>query len=80
MFQIQKPMISACLIFSLLWATIIPLHAQDTTSAAPVAPIVVASKDYTEQLILGNIVKLLLENAGFEVEDKIGLGGSRVVR
>ncbi|MEZ4713223.1 MAG: glycine betaine ABC transporter substrate-binding protein [Caldilineaceae bacterium] len=42
--------------------------------------IVVASKDYTEQLILGNIVKLLLENAGFEVEDRIGLGGSRVVR
>ncbi|MEZ4713224.1 MAG: glycine betaine ABC transporter substrate-binding protein [Caldilineaceae bacterium] len=43
-------------------------------------PMVVASKDYTEQLILGNIVKLLLENAGFEVEDRIGLGGSRVVR
>ena len=44
------------------------------------APITVSSKDYTEQLILGNVLKLLLEDAGYAVNDRIGLGGSLVVR
>lgn len=38
--------------------------------------IVVGSKGFTEQLILGNMVSLLLENGGFKVERKIGLGGT----
>lgn len=38
--------------------------------------IVVGSKGFTEQLILGNMVSLLLENSGFKVERKIGLGGT----
>ena len=42
--------------------------------------IVVASKDYTEQSILGKMLVLILKNAGYEVEDKTGLGGSRIVR
>ena len=43
--------------------------AQDT--------IVVGSKGFTEQVILGNMLALLLENNGFKVERKnIGLGGT----
>ncbi len=42
--------------------------------------ITVAGKDYTEQLILGNMVVLLLQNAGYEVINKVGMGGSKVVR
>jgi osmoprotectant transport system substrate-binding protein len=38
--------------------------------------IVVGSKDFDEQLILGNISKLVLEDAGVTVEDEIGLGGT----
>ena len=38
--------------------------------------IVVGSKGFTEQLILGNIVALMMENGGFKVDRKIGLGGT----
>ncbi len=43
-------------------------------------PIVVASKDFTEQFVLGNIYRLLLENAGLTVEYREGLGGTPVVQ
>ncbi len=38
--------------------------------------VVVGSKGFTEQVILGNMVSLLLENKGFKVDRKIGLGGT----
>ncbi len=38
--------------------------------------IVVGSKGFTEQLILGNMIALLMENNGFKVDRKIGLGGT----
>ena len=38
--------------------------------------IVVGSKGFTEQSILGNIVSLLMEANGFKVDRKIGLGGT----
>jgi len=41
--------------------------------------IVVGSKGFTEQLILGNIIGLLMENNGFKVDRKIGLGGTVIV-
>ncbi len=40
----------------------------------------VGSKETTEQLIMGQISVLLLEEAGFEVLDKTGLGDTRAVR
>lgn len=40
----------------------------------------VGSKDFTEQLILGQITLLALENAGFEVEDRTNVAGSEQVR
>jgi glycine betaine/choline ABC-type transport system substrate-binding protein len=38
--------------------------------------IVVGSRDFTEQLLLGQISIVLLEDAGFEVIDETGLGGT----
>ena len=38
--------------------------------------IVVGSKGFTEQLVVGNMVALLMENGGFKVDRKIGLGGT----
>lgn len=38
--------------------------------------IVVGSKGFTEQLVLGNMVALLMENDGFRADRKIGLGGT----
>lgn len=44
------------------------------------ASITVGSKDFDEQLILGNISKLALENAGADVTDQINLGGTNAAR
>lgn len=44
------------------------------------ATVAVGSKEFTEQLILGNITKLVLEDAGVTVKDQIGLGGTNVAR
>lgn len=38
--------------------------------------VVVSSKNFTEQLIVGNMVGLLLEDAGYPVEMKLRLGGT----
>ncbi len=44
------------------------------------APLVVASKDFTESFILGEMYAILLESAGFQVERKINLGGTPVIQ
>jgi osmoprotectant transport system substrate-binding protein len=40
----------------------------------------VGSKEFTEQLVLGNMTKLALEESGATVNDQIGLAGSDAVR
>lgn len=42
--------------------------------------VTVASKDFTEQFILGEMYAQLLENAGFQVERKLNLGGTPVAQ
>jgi len=42
--------------------------------------ITVASKDFTEQFILGEMYAQLLENAGYTVERKLNLGGTPVAQ
>lgn len=49
-------------------------------SDAAKGTVVVASKDFTEEFILGEMYALLLENAGYQVERKINLGGTPVVQ
>ncbi|HZD70057.1 MAG TPA: glycine betaine ABC transporter substrate-binding protein [Actinomycetes bacterium] len=44
------------------------------------AKLTVGSKEFTEQLILGKMTVLLLQNAGADVKDQTGLVGSPVVR
>ncbi len=51
-----------------------------TPPAATKGPVGVGSKEFTEQLLLGQIAMLLLEDAGFEVEDNTGLGGTALAR
>lgn len=43
-------------------------------------PVTVGSKEFTEQLILGAMTILALEDAGFEVKDSTGLGGTEMAR
>lgn len=52
----------------------------DTEGLLDGASITVGSKDFDEQLILGNISKLALENAGADVTDQINTGGTDVAR
>jgi osmoprotectant transport system substrate-binding protein len=44
------------------------------------ASITVGSKDFDEQLVLGHISRILLEEAGVEVTDEINLGGTDAAR
>lgn len=43
-------------------------------------PIVVGSKQFTEQIVLGKVIVQLLEDAGYEVTDRTNLGGTAVAR
>jgi osmoprotectant transport system substrate-binding protein len=54
--------------------------AGSTDGALSGATIAVGSKDFDEQLILGNISKLVLEDAGATVVDQINLGGTDAAR
>lgn len=46
--------------------------------AYPDAPVVVSSKKFTENYIVAEIFSQLLENNGFEVERRFGMGGTMV--
>jgi len=48
------------------------LAAQDDSK------VIVGSKDFTEQFILGHIYLKVLENLGIETEDKLNLGGTQI--
>ena len=45
---------------------------------AAAEPVVVASKNFNESYILGEVVAQLLESEGFVVERKLGLGGTKI--
>jgi len=51
-----------------------------TAAGANKGTITVASKDFTEQFILGEMYALLLENGGYTVVRKINLGGTPVAQ
>ena len=42
--------------------------------------ITVGSKIDTEGAVLGNVIRLVLENAGYTVNDRISLGPTKIVR
>ncbi|EEG76305.1 glycine betaine ABC transporter substrate-binding protein [Dethiobacter alkaliphilus] len=52
----------------------------ETAADGDKGPISIGSKEFTEQLLLGQMAVLLLENDGFQVEDNTGLGGTSIVR
>lgn len=55
-------------------------ETSESSTAASDTTVVVASKDFTEAFILGEMYAMLLENAGYQVERKINLGGTPVVQ
>lgn len=57
-------------------ALIAVIMALATSTWAADKKVVVGGKNFTEQYLLSNMAKLLLENAGFEVEDRMGVGSA----
>jgi osmoprotectant transport system substrate-binding protein len=49
-------------------------------AGAQEGPVRIGSKDFTEQLILGEMYALLLENAGITTETRLNLGGTQVAQ
>ncbi|MBN1487108.1 MAG: quaternary ammonium transporter, partial [Anaerolineae bacterium] len=64
------------LYFLLLVLFVVPLLA--SCGGEQGTKIIVGSKDFTEQYIIGEMYALLLEDAGFTVERKFGLAGTSV--
>lgn len=67
-------------LLALLTATLLIACAGGGNSSRDNAPIKVSSKDFTEAFIIGEIYALTLENAGFQVERKLNLGGTPVAQ
>lgn len=64
-------------------AAVALLYARDGSWPAAMAqeePVNIGSKDFTEQLILGEMYALLLENAGIATEKTLNLGGTQVAQ
>ncbi len=58
----------------------LPLYAGGSSEASAKAEVIVGSKIDTEGALLGNMIVLLLEDAGHTVIDKTGTGTSPIVR
>jgi glycine betaine/choline ABC-type transport system substrate-binding protein len=64
----------------LLCGNLLPANAQDNSADPAGPPIRIGSKEFSEQLLLGKMLVLLLQAAGYPVEDKTATGGSLAVR
>lgn len=73
MFKISKKAITMVIILVILVTMLSGCGEKKTT-------IKVGSKEFTEQLLLGQMTILALEDAGYKVEDKTGVAGSDKVR
>ena len=61
------------------WLLILGLLVIPVATRAQGVTVTVGSKAFAEQLLVGNMIALLLEDAGFKVNRKIGLGGTALV-
>jgi glycine betaine/choline ABC-type transport system substrate-binding protein len=66
--------LSLVAVLGLLLGTVTGIAAQDNKPT-----VTVGSKQFTEQLILGELLAQLLEDAGYPVERQIGLAGTDIV-
>ncbi len=87
----QPPGKGICIVLRLFRTVIVPVvvllglvlgssgavMAQDQDSEKPT--ITVGSKNFTEQMLMSELVAQTLEDAGFKVERKFGLGGTAVI-
>lgn len=72
--------LAAGLLLGLVPAFFLKPRIREEVSALPAEPIVVGSKDATETLLLGKITAQLLEDRGFAVEERTGIGSTEATR
>jgi osmoprotectant transport system permease protein len=65
--------------FAIACLVVVSLAASGEARAADAKTLTIASKSFTESVILAEIATQLERSAGFEVEHRVGLGGSRLV-
>ena len=63
-----------------LAALIVTVAAPNAAFAASKGTFTVGSKEFTEQLVLGHMVSLIMADAGYDVVSKVPLGGTNIVR
>ena len=74
MTKTQRLFLSIAMVFALVASAVSTSAAQEDQPT-----ITVGSKDFTEQIIVGEMVAIMLEDAGYEVERQLNLGGTAVV-
>jgi glycine betaine/choline ABC-type transport system substrate-binding protein len=71
----QRVAIPLVVMFGLILGSIGAVAAQDDDKPT----IVVGSKNFTEQILMSELVAVTLEDAGYDVERQFGLGGTAVI-
>ncbi|HYH13271.1 MAG TPA: glycine betaine ABC transporter substrate-binding protein [Thermomicrobiales bacterium] len=73
---VQRVAIPIVVMLGLIFGSIGAVAAQDDDDKPT---IVVGSKNFTEQILMSELVALTLEDAGYDVERQFGLGGTAVI-
>lgn len=68
------------LVLPLLFVQSVHAQSGSDTASATAGKIVVGSKDYTENILLGKLLVFLLRETGYTVVDQTGYGGAVAVR
>jgi len=71
---------SLIMVVSLFSSCVAPAPGGNSATSGDKGTVTVASKDFTEEFILGEMYALLLENGGYKVVRKINLGGTPVAQ
>lgn len=71
---------SLIIVVSLFSSCVAPAPGGNSATSSDKGTVTVASKDFTEEFILGEMYALLLENGGYKVVRKINLGGTPVAQ
>lgn len=71
--------VACALIAAWLFGCVCPASAQDDTQPAGAATVIIGSKNFTEAVVLGEIGAGLAREAGFAVEHRRQLGGTRIL-
>lgn len=73
-------LLALTLLVSMLTSCVMPAPGSSASAGGNKGTVTVASKDFTEEFILGEMYALLLENGGYKVNRKINLGGTPVAQ